>query len=445
MFSSRCELFEDNPAYAKAFFPLTECSSSASENIAKSRLSELHIVSFRDRIDEYLLQHIALQWRDSFLGSCGGGASFPKWMRPDLVRIGALVGNQGAEVIRAVTAKGVSQENKSEGDALTSQNGLLEKISLWRKYFPSNAMEALARSESLKSLSLDVACLDRSDKAMRYQSAMEIVAVLAAATGSDPSNVAFAHNVRRFLFTEIYGQDSNLWTLTDFKQQMSSIPELLKLSTTPFMTQIMIQVLPVLKRRTHTIEDMRNSVMLHFGDYVAEIVWSELPHVVHDLKKLVGDMDGIEVSARSVGKDEADIPVEMKKNVLEDEERRCRVQDQFLELSQRVYDRCKLSERQDVRDYAVDTSPDALIDTLRFVLRRPKTRRYGIYALFLDLYYDREVAKCLVNSSFNCAMSPSELLLEAKEYSRHLALTLTKTQSTKLARPRTSQFFEPKK
>ena len=76
-------------------------------------------------------------------------------------------------------------------------------------------------------------------------------------------------------------------------------------------------------------------------------------------------------------------------------------------------------------------------ETLRALQRRP-TRRSVIYDMFFKVYLDREIRKSLGKSG---GVAPDELEFEASEFSRQLALYMTKKNTTKLSQKVRSKLF----
>ena len=76
-------------------------------------------------------------------------------------------------------------------------------------------------------------------------------------------------------------------------------------------------------------------------------------------------------------------------------------------------------------------------ETLRALQRRP-TRRSVIYDMFFKFYLDREIHKSLGKSG---GVAPDELEFEASEFSRQLALHMTKKKTTKLSQKVRSKLF----
>ena len=68
-------------------------------------------------------------------------------------------------------------------------------------------------------------------------------------------------------------QGSNIWLLDDYNYHFRKIPELTELTTTPFMVEVVTEILPELSVSRRTTNEYKSSFVMLLGTEIAEVVW----------------------------------------------------------------------------------------------------------------------------------------------------------------------------
>ena len=92
------------------------------------------------------------------------------------------------------------------------------------------------------------------------------------------------------------------WTLPRYAEAFAATPELLELTTTPFMTQIVITIMPDLQQHTTTPASAKSELILRTSEAAAEPAWAQLR-----AKKLCRTLDELQATGRKVEAGDPDL------------------------------------------------------------------------------------------------------------------------------------------
>ena len=103
-----------------------------------------------------------------------------------------------------------------------------------------------------------------------------IVSILAAVHGFDVNKEKEKLNVEHFLNELASGPGHESWTVVNYNDAFQDIPELKELTTTPFMTQIVTEILPRLRDQRSSERGIKSLLVLELGEMAADIAWAFL-------------------------------------------------------------------------------------------------------------------------------------------------------------------------
>lgn len=315
-------------------------------------------VDFTNSTGVYTLQHSAIQLRNLF---CRTFRTLSAEPRRRIKNIG-LVGFEAA-MYDVCT---VEAENKDD------KNKVKRSLELWKR--------------SLKGAGSDL-----------YLTCG--LAVLATLSGLETSTHLDA-------VKSVYAAAEDLWAPDEYEAEFRKTPELVDLTSTPFMLQIISQILPSLGSKKQAVREIKSMLVMTIGDTAAEKAWSVLNEPEGILKNLPQFQAGLELDdpdirlrryAEVAGAACAITEHFEKKFVIkteDDQEQQEPVTDtqRWKELQlpaeeDAFYKEDKEGTIVDLVDLKKLTS--VLTRELLRALRRRPTRRAAIYDLFLDFYIER--------------------------------------------------------
>jgi hypothetical protein len=74
-------------------------------------------------------------------------------------------------------------------------------------------------------------------------------------------------------------QGSDFWLVDSYRDQFKKIPELEELTTTPFMVEVVTEILPVLSVSRRTTNEYKSGFVMLVGTEIAEVIWENMQEV----------------------------------------------------------------------------------------------------------------------------------------------------------------------
>lgn len=71
-------------------------------------------------------------------------------------------------------------------------------------------------------------------------------------------------------------ESRQIWSVGMIMNELDAISEIKSLAITPFMIQIVIQILPILKESRTTVSSVKHEIILRKGEEIAERAWAGL-------------------------------------------------------------------------------------------------------------------------------------------------------------------------
>ena len=388
---------------------------------ASSYFEEVRFLPFSDKREEYQRQHVAIKWRDSFVAKFESKCDTEHALRDS---------DLPAELDDFV---------KSTGAADTTDAGILQVNALYLvSTYKDNASSGGSAKEGESTMARAKANLQKLEleeeeklKEMKGSgstsptSHLLMVALLCATNGIDLSDSSTMKLVGEFLKEQLV-VESGLWLLDKYNDKFKAIPELEELSGTPFMVQVVTEILPMLKVEGSSSSEKKSALIVLFGDTIGDEIWALLKNKyskeVEDLVALPEHKDKIDkinelalvISAEILGKvEEGKIKLDASS----------RLNDCFLDNSDRFLSRLQRG--------------------VQVVLSRKPTRRNTLYDYFTSLYLMRGSRKALI--SRHGSYTYNTIMNESLAYCTNLALFMTKHGKTKLMKGTRSVFFSEKR
>jgi len=263
------------------------------------------------------------------------------------------------------------------------------------------------------------------------------------------------------------------WTLYEYNEQFNRIPELRDLSSTPFMIEVVTEILPTLKGMRKSLNEIKSSLNLIFGELPTEIIWAELQGKEKEkesAKDQVTDKVQVQVptdidnqsSERLLDQEESEADVldiestsllsdlaivqthlDLSRNDEKSKSVFKRINTFAEKIGKKLYpmllnNELECPERMQKHKENLDSFMGYISYGIEQALRRQPVRRSLIYDAFTNLLIDREINKAMSSRS---AISPIKLGMEARAYAKQLAHYLTFEGLTKLAQRNVSELF----
>ncbi|KAK3257794.1 hypothetical protein CYMTET_33130, partial [Cymbomonas tetramitiformis] len=453
--TSRTELLMRTVQYASSFVPLEmDNNDKCDESKAMGFFLELRIVSFENKLDAYMHAKVALEVRRAFQ-----------------LRVGALapVSEEAARGLfeAARRAFGVSGDSaececvKATCLAVAVTGG--GEVPLERLTQFNNGSKKLPTDGALPF----------------YQMAL----VLATALKESPADLdkclrVFAGEQARL------GQEERIWQHADYRMTFDVIPELRELTTTPFMVEIVTEILPQLDAMQSTDASIKAKLLLLLDERATQLTWRQICtwRSEHDanpagqpaalrtpiLQRMQEALDGTAKGHRREAglkaleelSDQVGDVLKEKKLVLEQPKLVAIARAQTKHWSGAVPDgRARRSVVGDWTDEAVDDAvedvlEDPMIDAateeeicgkvmryvLRTALRRTKVRGSHIYRMFVERYVEREARKAATGG----AHTADSVRREGRQYAQRLALEMVSESVSKVPIAIDSELFHKK-
>jgi len=245
-----------------------------------------------------------------------------------------------------------------------------------------------------------------------------IFSVLAALIGLDPSSDLTA--------VKVLAQHPDLvWTEEKYKDAFKKTPELQELTDTPFMTQIVTQILPDAENSKASDREIKSRLVRALGEFIVDLLWATLTEegILKDLGKIQEEFDDTKCTNRVQRERIRDVARDAAKYIMEvikkNDARKSNWETSLPETLKGV-----LLEDEGEKVLALELD----LELVRQLKRRP-TRRAAVYELFIRVWANREIAK---NAGRGGGLAPEKLRVVAANYSRELGVTMVREGRTKL-------------
>ncbi|KAK3280123.1 hypothetical protein CYMTET_12024, partial [Cymbomonas tetramitiformis] len=446
--TSRTELLMRNKQYAISFVPLEmDTNDKCDESKAMGFFLELRIVSFENKVDAYMHAKVALEVRRAFQ-----------------LRVGALV------PVSDEAAEGLSKTARLEL-RLNDVSAKCVEAACLAVAVAGGGEVPQERLTQLQSLRTEVP----SDVARPFY---QMALVLATALKESPVDLnkclaAFADEQARM------GKEERIWQHADYRRTFDVIPELQELTTTPFMVEIVTEILPQLEAMQSTDASIKAKLLLLLDERATQLTWRQICiwRSEHDAnpagqpaatrapilqrvqealdRPAEGDRGGAELKALEELSIRVGDVLKEKKLVLEQPKLVAIARAQTKRWSGAMPDgRARQSVVGDGTDEAVDDAvedvlEDLMIDVateicdgvmryvLRSVLRRTKVRGSHIYRMFVARYVEREARKAATVG----VHTTDSVRREGSQYAQHLALEMVSESVSKVPIAIDSELF----
>ncbi|KAK3267155.1 hypothetical protein CYMTET_24277, partial [Cymbomonas tetramitiformis] len=250
--TTRTELLSRNAAYEWSFAPVEmDNPGKASTSEARESFLELRIAPFNDQVDPYIHVKVALEVRRKLGRKFGDFDPLTK---------------QEAEALEESAVAALA--SSSPGPVL----GAAEH--------PQEPPETRALVHAACQIVMTFSEGRRSHEGFRSMLAGvpeareegQLVWVLAAALRQKPPNLGVA--LREFCDQLTKVDDARrVWLHRDYRKAFDAIPELKELTNTPFMVEIVTEILPKLREMQSTDAYMKAKLLLLLNEDAAQMVW----------------------------------------------------------------------------------------------------------------------------------------------------------------------------
>ncbi|KAK3274430.1 hypothetical protein CYMTET_17386 [Cymbomonas tetramitiformis] len=254
--TTRTELLARGGAYEQAFFPVEpDDNSEASRAAAEKSFLELRLAPFDEQVNEYIHAKVALEVRQKLGKQFGAFQPLSK---------------QAAKALEE-DVKSKKQAAKELEEGVKSKFNMLVHAACQAVTSPSEVSnvehgDAQHVEQVLASVPAEVAHEGQGHEAKLLSF------VLAAALLQPPPDLNKAMQEFSEKLTK-EGAAQQVWLFQDYRDAFDAIPELKELTTTPFMVQIVTEILPKLREMQGTDALMKSKLLLLLKEDAAQTVW----------------------------------------------------------------------------------------------------------------------------------------------------------------------------
>ncbi|KAK3258970.1 hypothetical protein CYMTET_32009 [Cymbomonas tetramitiformis] len=452
--TSRTELLMRDKQYANSFVPLEmDNEDKCDDNKAMGFFLELRIVSFENKLDAYMHAKVALEVRRAFQ-----------------LRVGALapVSEEAARGLFEAARKAFGVSGDSAECECVEATCLAVAVTGGDEVPPERMTQLNNGSKKLPT--------DGDGALPFYQMAL----VLATALKELPADLDMC--LRAFAGEQAQlGQEERIWQHADYRRTFNVIPELQELTTTPFMVEIVTEILPQLDAMQSTDASIKAKLLLLLDERATQLTWRQICtwRSEHDVDR-AGQPAAMRAPILQRVQEALDRPAEGERGEAELkalEELSIRVGD-VLKEKKLVLEQPKLvaiaraqtkrwrgampdgrarrnvvgdGKDEAVDDVVEDVLEDLMIDAaaeeeicgrvVRYVLRialcRTKVRGSDIYRMFVARYVEREARKAAAGG----AHTTDSVRREGRQYAQRLALEMVSESVSKVPIASDSELF----
>ncbi|KAK3233049.1 hypothetical protein CYMTET_56631, partial [Cymbomonas tetramitiformis] len=469
--TTRTELLSRDPEYARAFVPMEmDKPARATVEDARAAFLELRIAPFDSKVDRYIHAKVALEMRRELERHVGTLAALSKEAASEL-------------------------QKEAEGGVLLSSDSATESSS--KKEMLEAACATVTApgggKESLERVRLYMA---RVPAVPTMPPVFRVVWALAGALAEAPSGLQ--QTLADFCDRLARAETGKIWLHRDYRDVFDAIPELKELTTTPFMVEIVTEILPKLQETRSTDVSIKAKLLLLLNEDAAQMVWGcigrwrgagdsnlkqaqagfdesnqalapgagsgvtelakEVVKVLKRKRLLLKQPKLVEIgreqlqamgqmSAQGTTKGQAGgVDAGMADGALTDT---LAVLGDAAEVDRLLYamvgelvteEESRLLEEEESRLLEGAISQTGIPYLLTSALQRPRVRRSQIYAMFMVMYMRREASKALTRGTHEAGAVEQE----GAQYAQRLALTMVVENMTKVPLQGGSKLFHEK-
>ncbi|KAK3258411.1 hypothetical protein CYMTET_32541 [Cymbomonas tetramitiformis] len=223
----------------------TDEPARATVEAARAAFLELRIAPFGSKVDAYIHAKVALEVRRELDRQVGALAPLSK-EAAEALRAGAgalwrhdaLKEGSGGELLDAACAAVTAPGGRSES---------LERVTRYMQQVPHDLL------------------------ALQLLPSWPVVWALAGALAETPLGLEQA--LKSFCEGLARAETGKIWLHRDYRDAFDAIPELKELTTTPFMVEIVMEILPKLQELQSTDASMKAKLLLLLEQDAAQMVW----------------------------------------------------------------------------------------------------------------------------------------------------------------------------
>ena len=276
LITSRSELFagQESKNYLKFFCPIVKAGTNKrDEAMAMSFLDEFRFVGFDDKISAYQRQHVAMTWRDAFLlrfrDRCtkkyvarriNDTVNDTETMKTTILPALSFSPTEVDQLCDVYTFCTVEEHDNSSSIAPANNVRSFED-GVWLKDNIQSAFGTLKKLSGISSANENISC--------------GIVALFVSLFDINHEDTSLMATIAEFIKSSIQSE-SLLWTIQQYNDEFKKTPELKELSTTPFMVEVVTKILPILQSERRSTSEIKSSLVLMYGETIAEELWTEL-------------------------------------------------------------------------------------------------------------------------------------------------------------------------
>ncbi|KAK3249059.1 hypothetical protein CYMTET_41503 [Cymbomonas tetramitiformis] len=455
--TTRTELLSRDPEYARAFVP-TEMNhvSRASVEDARAAFLELRIAPFDSKLDRYIHAKVALEMRRELerhvgtLAALSKGAAGELQKKAESVLDSAQASSDTKTMLEAACA------------AVTAPRGDKEPLKRVGRYMDQVPMRTTP-------------------------TVFRVVWALAGALAEVPSGLQQA--LAEFCDRLARAETGKIWLHQDYREAFNAIPELTELTTTPFMVEIVTEILPKLQETRSTDASIKAKLLLLLSEDAAQMVWgcigrwrgaddSILKQAQAGLEDKPSQAPAPGAGSGVTGLAEEVVRVLKGQGLLLKQDKLVKIGWEQLQAMGRVSAQGTTKGQAGGVDAGMADGPltdlltvlggDAEVDELlremvgeleeeesrlleaisqtgipyllKSALQRPRVRRSQIYAMFVVMYVRREASKSLTRGTHEAGAVEQE----GAQYAQRLALTMVAENMTKVPLGSGSKLFHEK-
>ncbi|KAK3274428.1 hypothetical protein CYMTET_17384, partial [Cymbomonas tetramitiformis] len=443
--TTRTELLSRRADYLQAFVP-KEMEVKGKSNSEEAFL-ELRIAPFNEQLETYIHAKVALEVRRAFES-----------------RVGPIspVSQEGAKQLCSMALKawqvetGTPESSTSEMAAAAAETTRLLEAACQAVMVPGGLDEVGDQAEKrMRTIIPD----DRIESGTPSGDGRRVTSVMAATMKDPPQELEKVLVKFRTLFEKSDG-GGRVWFYRDYLTVLNTIPELKELTTTPFMVEIVTEILPGLQHLRTSDASIKAKLFLLLTEEAALAAWA----CIRQWREApVGNADKLFREAQEAPDESAvlkEAHSERFKALSQNVGKHLAEQKLLLcqpELLKIAHDLRHARPRQgiDTPDDEVDEVLEDILEevdeerteqfiradvvpfVLRSALQRERVCRNRIYAMFVDMFLQREARKAHISGAFD----PETVLREGTEFARQLAIAMVSENVSKVPIGGGSQLF----
>ncbi|KAK3280133.1 hypothetical protein CYMTET_12016 [Cymbomonas tetramitiformis] len=455
--TTRTELLSRDPEYARAFVPMEmNYVSRASVEDARAAFLELRIAPFDSKLDRYIHAKVALEMRRELERHVGTLAALSKEAAGELQKKAESV------LDSAQASSDTKMMLEAACAAVTAPRGDKEPLERVRRYTDQVPMRTTP-------------------------TVFRVVWALAGALAEVPSGLQQA--LAEFCDRLARAETGKIWLHQDYREAFNAIPELTELTTTPFMVEIVTEILPKLQETRSTDASIKAKLLLLLSEDAAQMVWgcigrwrgaddSILKQAQAGLEDKPSQAPAPGAGSGVTGLAEEVVRVLKGQGLLLKQDKLVKIGWEQLQAMGRVSAQGTTKGQAGGVDAGMADGPltdlltvlggDAEVDELlremvgeleeeesrlleaisqtgipyllKSALQRPRVRRSQIYAMFVVMYVRREASKSLTRGTHEAGAVEQE----GAQYAQRLALTMVAENMTKVPLGSGSKLFHEK-